>query len=139
METERIELSAKERERLKVLRQVEDGHLKQVEAARWLRLTDRQVRRLQARLRSRGDRGIVHRLRGRTSNRKIPPSLRERTLPILRQVAYEGFGPTLAGEHLAPRRLRKPRDAAGLDECRRAVADAPTQGEADTRVAAAAK
>ena len=33
METERIELSARERERLKVLQQVEEGHLKQVEAA----------------------------------------------------------------------------------------------------------
>jgi hypothetical protein len=34
METERIELSARERERLKVLQQVEEGHLQQVEAAR---------------------------------------------------------------------------------------------------------
>jgi hypothetical protein len=55
MEEERIELSARERERLKVLQQVEEGHLKQVEAARRLRLSDRQVRRLQARLRSQGD------------------------------------------------------------------------------------
>src|SRR5579863_8634906 len=64
METERMELSARERERLKVLQQVEEGHLKQVEAARRLRLSDRHVRRLQARLRREGDRGIVHRLRG---------------------------------------------------------------------------
>ena len=49
MGPERIELSASERERLKVLQQVEEGHLKQVEAARRLRLTDRQVRRLQSR------------------------------------------------------------------------------------------
>src|SRR5437899_13002186 len=58
MEPERIELSAKERERLKVLHEVEQGHLKQVEAARRLRLTDRQVRRLQRRLRTQGDGGI---------------------------------------------------------------------------------
>ena len=74
MGPERIELSAKERERLRVLQQVEEGHLKQIEAARRLHLTDRQVRRLQVRLRSQGDRGIVHRLRGRGSNRKIPES-----------------------------------------------------------------
>jgi hypothetical protein len=37
MGPERIELSAKERERLKVLQQVEEGHLRQVEAARRLR------------------------------------------------------------------------------------------------------
>ncbi len=72
MELERIELSARDRERLKVLHEVEQGHLQQVEAARRLRLTDRQVRRLQARLRTEGDRGIVHRLRGSQSNRKIP-------------------------------------------------------------------
>ena len=126
METERIELSAKERERLKVLRQVEDGHLKQVGAARRLRLTDRQVRRLQTRLRSQGDRGIVHRLRGRTSNRKIPPSLRERTLRLLRRAVYSGFGPTLAAEHLARQGVAISREtlrgwmsAAGLWQTRR--------------------
>jgi hypothetical protein len=101
METERMELSARERERLKVLQQVEEGHLKQVEAARRLRLTDRHVRRLQARLRREGDRGIVHRLRGHRSNRKIPEAMRQRAVRELRQARYAGFGPTLAAEHLA--------------------------------------
>jgi len=45
MEPERIELSARERERLKVLHEVEQGPLKQIEAARRLRLSDRQIRR----------------------------------------------------------------------------------------------
>jgi hypothetical protein len=45
METERIELSA--RERLKVLEPVEVGHLKQAEAARRLRLTGRCVHSLE--------------------------------------------------------------------------------------------
>lgn len=101
METERIELSARERERLKVLQQVEEGHVKQIEAARRLRLTDRQVRRLQVRLRSQGDRGIVHRSRGCRSNRKIPEAVRARVTRELRQARYAGFGPTLAAEHLA--------------------------------------
>jgi hypothetical protein len=121
MGPERIELSAKERERLKVLQQVEEGHLKQVEAARRLRLTDRQVRRLQARLRSEGDGGIVHRLRGRRSNRKIADPLRQRALRELGQTRYAGFGPTLAAEHLRRRgiavsreTLRKWMSAAGL-------------------------
>src|SRR5207245_546302 len=100
MEPERIELSTKERERLKVLHEVEQGHLKQVEAARRLRLSDRQVRRLQTRLRTQGDGGIVHGLRGRRSNRKIPEILAQRALRQLRQARYAGFGPTLAAEHL---------------------------------------
>jgi len=110
METERIELSAKERERLKVLQQVEEGHLKQVEAARRLRLTDRHVRRLQGQLRLHGDRGIVHRLRGRCSNRKISDLLRQRAVRELRQQRYAGFGPTLAAEHLARHGLRVSRE-----------------------------
>ncbi len=100
MREERIELSERERDRLKVLHEVEQGHLRQVEAAGRLRLTDRHVRRLLARLRSEGDRGLVHRLRGRPSNRKIPDAVQQRGLRELRQARYAGFGPTLAAEHL---------------------------------------
>jgi len=110
MESERIELNAKERDRLKVLQQVEEGQLKQIEAAQRLRLTDRQVRRLQVRLRQEGDRGIVHRLRGRRSNRKIPEERRARVLRQLRQACYAGFGPTLAAEHLARQGMRVSRE-----------------------------
>src|SRR5229473_1290652 len=47
MGPERIELSAKERERLKVLQQVEEGHLRQIEAARQLHFvtTERAMKR----------------------------------------------------------------------------------------------
>src|SRR5258708_2035695 len=110
MEPERIELSTKERERLKVLHEVEQGHLKQVEAARRLRLSDRQVRRLQARLRAEGDGAIVHGLRGRRSNRKIPEILAQRALRVLRRERYRGFGPTLAAEHLARQGLSVSRE-----------------------------
>jgi len=110
MEAERIELSARERERLKVLHEIEQGHLKQIEAAQRLRLTDRQVRRLQVRLRQEGDRGMVHRLRRRPSNRKIPEGLKQRALRELRQARYAGFGPTLAGEHLAAHQVHVSRE-----------------------------
>ena len=126
MEPERIELSARERERLKVLHEVEEGHVKQIEAARRLRLTDRHVRRLQERLRREGDRGIVHHLRGGPSNRKIPDALKQRALRELRQARYAGFGPTLASEHLRQQgselsreTLRKWMSEAGLWRPRR--------------------
>lgn len=101
MGPERIELSAKERERLKILQQVQDGHLQQIEAARRLRLSDRHIRRLQKRVRDQGDAGIVHRLRGRRSNRQIAEAVRQRAVRVLGQARYAGFGPTLAAEHLA--------------------------------------
>jgi len=71
METERIALSQRERDRLRVLQDVEQGHLTQVEAAGRIHLCDRQVRRLLLRLREQGDRAMLHGLRGRPSNRKF--------------------------------------------------------------------
>ncbi len=47
MQEQRIELSARERDRLKVLHELEQGHLTRVEATRLLQARDRQVRRLQ--------------------------------------------------------------------------------------------
>jgi len=54
METERIALNQRERERLKVLYEVKQKHLTQVEAAQRLKVTDRQVRRLLLALAERG-------------------------------------------------------------------------------------
>ena len=71
METERITLSQRERDRLKVLYEVNQKHLTQVAAAQRLKVTDRHVRRMLLRLRERGDRALVHGLRGRPSNRKL--------------------------------------------------------------------
>ena len=100
METERIALSQRERERLRVLHEVKQKHLTQVEAAARLKVTDRQVRRMLLRLRDRGDHSLVHGLRGRPSNRKLAARLEQKILARLRQ-RYADFGPTLAAEHLA--------------------------------------
>jgi transposase len=100
METERIALSQQERDRLKVLHEVQQKHLTQVEAAVRLKVTDRQVRRMLLRLRERGDRSLVHGLRGRPSNRKLTVRFEQKILARLRQ-RYADFGPTLAAEHLA--------------------------------------
>jgi len=51
METERITLSQRERDRLKVLHEVQQRHLTQVAAAARLKVTDRQVRRMLLRIR----------------------------------------------------------------------------------------
>jgi Mn-dependent DtxR family transcriptional regulator len=53
METERITLSQREGNRLKVLHEVKQKHLSQVAAAEPLKVTDRQVRRMLRRLRER--------------------------------------------------------------------------------------
>ena len=93
-------LSGKERDRLKVLHEVQGGHLTQGEAAGQLQISDREVRRLLVRIAAEGDRGVVHRLRGRASNRRLAESLRAKVLKLVK-AKYGDFGPTLACEYLA--------------------------------------
>jgi transposase len=100
METERIALSQRERDRLQVLHDVEQGRLAQVAAAQRMELSERQVRRLLQRWREGGDRAVIHGLRGRPSNRKLDVSFERKVLTRVGQ-RYADFGPTLAAEHLA--------------------------------------
>src|SRR6202030_70245 len=100
METKRLTLSNRERDRLKVLHEVKQKHLSQVAAAARLKVSDRQVRRMLLRIGERGDAALVHGLRGRPSNRKLAARLEQKILARLRQ-RYADFGPTLAAEHLA--------------------------------------
>lgn len=109
METERIALSQQERDRLQLLRELERGELRQVAAAQRMKLTDRQVRRLLQRWREQGDRAVIHRLRGRPSNRKFAVSFQRKVLARVGQ-RYADFGPTLAAEHLAQEGLALSRE-----------------------------
>jgi len=100
METERIALSQRERDRLRVLHEVKRKQLTQREAARRLKISDRQIRRLLVGLRERGDRAVIHGLRGRPSSRRYAACFEQQILTRVRQ-RYADFGPTLAAEHLA--------------------------------------
>jgi DNA-binding Lrp family transcriptional regulator len=100
MEKDRIEMSQRERDVLKVMSLVLSGKRSQAEAARLLGRSERQVRRIQRRLEELGDAGVVHRLRGRPSNRAMAKASRSKALSLYRR-HYQGFGPTLAAEKLA--------------------------------------
>lgn len=93
-------MSARDRLRLDALSRVKRKELTVAEAAGLMRLSLRQARRLCKRFASQGDGGLVHRLRGRASNRRMPEDLRDK---IVRrhQERYADFGPTLACEKLA--------------------------------------
>jgi hypothetical protein len=109
METERIALSQRERDRLQVLHELQQGRFTQVTAAQRMKLTARQVRRLLLRLREEGDRAVMHGLRGRPSNRKFAVSFERKVLARVGQ-CYADFGPTLAAEHLAKEGLALSRE-----------------------------
>lgn len=104
MGMERIAMSQRERDVLKVMAEVEAGKRTQREAGRLLRRVPRQIRRILRRLQAEGDAGVVHRLRGQPSNARIDPSLRQRILDAYK-ADYGDYGPTLAAEKLANRGL----------------------------------
>ena len=88
--------------RLHVIQKVLERVIKQVEAAEMLSLSSRQIRRVVKRIRLKGDSGIVHKSRGRPSNRRIADKIRNKVLRLYRK-KYEDFGPTLASEKLLER------------------------------------
>ncbi len=92
-----IRMSLKELRRLRVLQSVMDGRITQGVAASMLNLSERHLRRLVRSVREFGDGGIVHRGRGRPSNRMLPEKIKAKVLKLYRR-KYRDFGPTLAAE-----------------------------------------
>lgn len=94
-----IMLEQRELNRLHVIHKVLDEALRQVEAAEILSLSDRQIRRIIKKVRVEGDAGIVHKLRGQPSNRRLPKKIKDKAIKFYRE-KLKGFGPTLASEKL---------------------------------------
>jgi transposase len=90
-----------ERDRLAALKKAEKKLITQKQAAQELGITERHVRRLLRALKRRGDKAVVHALRGLASNRKIGVDTEQKAVAVLRSPVYRGFGPTLASEYLA--------------------------------------
>lgn len=101
---DRIPMSQKERDVLKIMHAVLRGERTQAEAARLLDKSTRQVRRILRRLQAGGDAALVHGLRGKPSNHQPDPKLRQAVLATYRQ-HYADFGPTFASEKLAKQGL----------------------------------
>jgi hypothetical protein len=60
----------------------------------------RQIKRVWRRYQGAGDAGLLHRGRGRLSNRARPDEFRQKVLARY-GTRYPDFGPTLAAEHLS--------------------------------------
>jgi DNA-binding Lrp family transcriptional regulator len=90
-----------DRDRLVALKKAKKKLITQKQAAEELGITERHVRRLLRELKRRGDKAVVHGLRGLPSNRKLDADTEQEAVKILSQPVYRGFGPTLAAEYLA--------------------------------------
>ncbi len=88
--------------RLKILHAARERRISQRQAAAQLQVSVRWVRKLVGRLRQRGERAVLHGLRGRPSNRQVPPEVAARALALIRS-HYQGFGPTRVAAELAGR------------------------------------
>lgn len=97
-----IVMSVRELKRLTVVQEAIDRHLTQKAAAELLEITERQVRRLVRSLRDNGEKGLVHKSRGRAPNNRISEDVRKDAIKAYKE-NYMGFGPTLTSEKLQER------------------------------------
>ena len=82
-------------------------------------------------MKARGDRAVVHGLRGKRSNRRLPKAMKARAVKLFREQKqarqWHDYGPTLAAEELAEHGLKVGKETlrkwllqAGLWKARRA-------------------
>jgi transposase len=93
-------MSERELNRIEVLSQVTQRRMTVVTAANVFGLSRRQVHRLLKIFQLNGAAAIRHKARGRRSNNRIDPMVREFAVKLVRD-NYIDFGPTFAAEKLA--------------------------------------
>jgi transposase len=96
---ETFRLSVREMDRLKILHEVLTGKLNKTQAAKRLGLSRRQVIRIYKRIKRKGDRAIIHGLRGKPSNRKLDSELICQAKAWI-ESQLKDFGPTFVQEKL---------------------------------------
>jgi transposase len=92
-ETGELLMTQADRDRLVALKKAAKGLITRKQAAKELNLSERQVYRLLAALRERGDKAVIHRLRGRPSNRKFDTSIEQKAIEILSDARLRDYGP----------------------------------------------
>jgi transposase len=97
-----LRMKPREIKRLHLIRQALEQKISQKQAAEVAGLSPRQMRRLMKRVVAEGDRGILHRRRGKPSNRRIADKTKQKVLELFEK-HYPDYGPTLASEKLHER------------------------------------
>ena len=94
-----ITMAQKELSRYEVVKKLIRKDINGTEAAKQLALSVRQVKRIKAKVVKEGINGVIHRHRGRESNRKIKEEKVKKIVKIVKAHYYD-FGATLAKEKL---------------------------------------
>jgi len=94
-----IAMTQGELKRLHIIRKALDKSITQIEAAEIIGLCLRQVQRIVRAVRTEGDKGVINKARGKTSNKALPDKIKCRALKLYKE-KYHDFGPTLGSEKL---------------------------------------
>lgn len=97
---ELIVMTQKELSRYEIIKRLIRKEINGTEAAKQLGLTIRQVKNIKARVIKEGERGVIHKSRGRIGNRRIAPEIIEKAKYWLKN-RYFDFQPKFASEKLA--------------------------------------
>lgn len=125
MDEETITLTARDMRRLRTIEAALAGRITNSEGARQLGLSERQFIRLRQRVAAEGPSGVIHKGRGKASNRRLCERERKRIRELL-ETTYEGFNDTHATEMLVERH--------GVTACRQTIRTIRTElGRAATR------
>ncbi len=100
--SDKLTMSAAELTRLEIMHRLENKRLSQKTAAEILGLSVRQIKRIWRAYRRHGAAGLVSKKRGKPSNNRLKPGIRQQALDLLYRHYYD-FGPTLAHEKLTER------------------------------------
>lgn len=109
-----ISMSSRDIDRYEVIGRLIRKEIKQGKAAELLKLSVRQVKRLKKKVRRDGAQGLVHALRGKPGNRRLPEEESKKIEEIIRS-NYADFSPTFAAQKL--------REEHGVDHDPKTVRD----------------
>ncbi len=96
---EMLQMTQKDLDRVKVLHQAIQKRITQAKAGELLGLSREWANRLCQRIKKKGDRAVIHGLRGRLSNHQLPTGLADRAIGSIKE-KYADFRPTFAAEKL---------------------------------------
>ncbi len=99
MEQQLITMTHQELSRYEIIQSLIAGRLNGTEASKQMGLTVRQAKNIRARVVKEGAMGVIHKSRGRESNRRMPEE-RIKTIEKMVKEKYYDFGPTFAAEKL---------------------------------------
>lgn len=94
-----ITMSKKEIDRVPILTKLKDRQINNSTAAKLMRVSIRQVKRLKKRFKKSGAHGLIHKSRGKPGHNRLPDELINKAKALLRE-KYFDFKPTLATEKL---------------------------------------